>query len=267
MRPVEAADELKMKESTAKRYFQQWKKLGPNFEKQYTYVRGLFKKTAPDRDRNLDLFAKTWGIPKEKLEAILTRPHGLRQLMTGKFYFPGHANTDHKLHVALELALIISNHLIKNGGEFDDVRFAFERLMKQKQKLRETEDADIKEENQKIAFARQILKAANEVEQEGRIKRDKLSEEEVNDVIRHGMETKMELKIRNLEKEYLFRIGELMAEGLTQEQAREKIYQDLIEKGDVEGAKMMRDYQEIIHSLKADDQKPPLPPSQMPPPA
>ncbi len=129
-RPVEVARELAMKKSTVQSYFRQWKLIGPDFEKKYTYVRELLKKSAPNRDHNLELYAKACGISKEEFEAVLAKPHGLRRLMTGKLYFPGHASADHKREVALELALLISDHLVKNGGQFGDVLFAFESLMK-----------------------------------------------------------------------------------------------------------------------------------------
>ena len=50
-------------------------------------------------------------------------------------------------------------------------------------------------------------------------------------------------------------------------QAREKLYQDLLDKGDLEGAKAMRAYQDIVHSLKDGDQDPPSSPSRPPSPA
>ena len=211
MRPVEVAKELRMKISTVNKYFQQWKQLGPNFEKQYAYVKGLFTKTAPDRDYNIGLFAGACGISKEEFETILAKPHGLRRFMTGKFYFPVSADADHKLHVALKLSLLLSDHLIKNGGKFEDVRYAFERWMKENQESRKVEDVDIKEENQEVAFTRQILEAADKAEQEGRVKRDKLSEEEINTIIRYGEES----EVRNFETLYWFRIGKLKSEGLS----------------------------------------------------
>ena len=60
--------------------------------------------------------------------------------------------------------------------------------------------------------------------------------------------------IREIEKQYWFRIGELKAEGLSPEQAREKIYQDILKSGDLEGAKKMRTYQDNIHPLKSNDE-------------
>ena len=54
MRPAEVVRELGMKSSTAATYFKQWKRLGPNFEARYAYIRELLKKSAPDRERVLD---------------------------------------------------------------------------------------------------------------------------------------------------------------------------------------------------------------------
>ena len=109
-----------------------------------------------------------------------------------------------------------------------------------------------------------MLEAAVQIEKEGRPKRDKLTEDEKKAAIKFGIEAKMERGIRDVEAQYWISIGELMAEGLTSEQAREKIYQDLLDKGDLEGAKMMRQYQDIIHALKADDQVPPPSAPQLP---
>jgi AraC-like DNA-binding protein len=168
-RPVEVAKELGMKESTAKRYFQDWKRLGPNFERKHTYIQGLLKKSAPDRDHTLELLARACGIPKENLETILAQPHGLRRLMTGKLYFSGHADADHRLHVVLEVSLFISDYLMKNGGKFEDVHYALERWMKENQEFRKAKDADIKENNRDIALIRQVLEAAVKAEQQGRV--------------------------------------------------------------------------------------------------
>ncbi|MFC1953066.1 hypothetical protein ACFLWR_02925 [Chloroflexota bacterium] len=259
-RPVEVATELGMKKSTSIRYFQDWKRLDPDFKKQYSFVKGLLKKTAPDRESTLEMLAGVFGISKEELETILIKPHGLRQLLTGKIVLPGQPNAEYKSKVSLKLALLISNHLVKNGGKFEDVRFAFERLMKKNQEYRNERDADIHEDNREIAFARQILEAADKAEQEGRVKRDKLTDEEINDLIRYGMEAKAESKVRDLEKSYWLRIAELMVGGLTREQARDKVYQDLMDKADLEGAKMMRQYQDKIHPMKSEDQNPPAKP-------
>ena len=59
---------------------------------------------------------------------------------------------------------------------------------------------------------------------------------------------------------YLWRISEIMDTGLTFQQANEKIYQDLISKGDLEGAEALRRYQDVIHHRKNKRQKPPLDP-------
>ena len=94
-----------------------------------------------------------------------------------------------------------------------------------------------------------------ENERKGRIKSDKLSEEERNVILKWGAEKAR----KGVEIYYWFGIASLVAQGYTPEQAREKIYQDLLEKGDLEGAKRIRRFQDKVHPLKKDD--PEMPPS------
>lgn len=248
-RPVAVAEELKMKEATVFRYFRDWKQLGPNFELEYAYVRSLFRKTALDRDKNIELFARACGIEKEQLETNIAQPHGLRRLMTGKFYFPAHADADHIRHMALKLALMISDFLIKNGGNFGDFYFALKRYMQENKKYREEEDAEIREENKWMEFVHAVLAKDMENERQGRVKRDTLTEEERGIIIKWGLEAEM----KKAEKSYWLRIGGLMAQGSTQEQAREEMYQDLLKKGDLKGAKLLREFQDKVHPMKTDD--------------
>lgn len=255
----EIAKIVGVKIETVRRYHQQWKK-NPNFEQQHAYFKELLKKTAPDRERTIELCAKACGITKEQTEIILSQPHGLRRLMSGMFYFPGQADADHKRYVALELVFLISDHLIKRGGNFEDVYFAFRRWLRESQESREEEDAEIKEENKDIAFMRRILEASAENERQGRVEPDRLSDQERHAILRGGLASVK----RRLEKTYWLRMVELMAEGFTLEQAREKVFQDLLKKGDLKGAKMMREYQDVVHPLKSGDQFPPPSPPQPP---
>ena len=126
--------------------------------------------------------------------------------------------------------------------------------------VREEEDAAIKEANQTMALIHQIVAADMENERKGRIKPDKLSEEERNAIIKFGIET----EIKKTETWYWFRIGVLMAGGLTQDQAREQMHQDLIDKGDLKKAKLLRVFQDKVHPLKTDGPVPPLSPPQPP---
>ena len=59
----------------------------------------------------------------------------------------------------------------------------------------------------------------------------------------------VEAEMKKVEIIYWFRIGALKAEGLTTEQAHEKIYQDLLEKNDLKGAGMIREFQNKVHPL------------------
>jgi len=79
--------------------------------------------------------------------------------------------------------------------------------------------------------------------------------------MRLGVEAEME----KAEIWYWFRIGSLKAEGLTPEQARGKMYQDLLKRGNLQGAKLFREFQDKVHPLKAGGQSPPAISPQPPP--
>ena len=164
--------------------------------------------------------------------------------------------------MALELALLISDFLTKNGGKFEGVSFALKRFMQEHKKYREETDGDIRDWNKQMALYHAVLGADIENERKGRVKPDTLSEEERNAIIRLAVEAGM----KEIEISYWYRIGVLMTEGLTPEEAREKIYQNLLQKGDLKGAKTIRVFQDKYHPLKTNDQMPPSSPPQPPSP-
>ena len=208
-RPVEVAAQLKAKEDTVFRYYRDWKKLGPNFDKQYAFVKSLFSKNSPERDKNLELFSKTCGISKEQFEAILSTPHGLRRFLTGKLYFPIQADADHKRSVALQLALLFSYYLVEQKAKFKDVYFALKRYMQENMRYRKEEDADIEEENKLMKIIHTVLAVDLENERKGMVKPDTLSEEERDTLIKYGIKSEM----KQAEIKYWIRIGCLTARG------------------------------------------------------
>jgi hypothetical protein len=225
-------------------YHSQWKR-APHLEVRLAYMGKLLNARNPERECNLALLAQALGIDKEQIETVLSQPYGLKRLATGKLYFPGHQEQDHRRHIALELALFISDHLINGGVEFEDVYNALGRFMKEYRRRREEEDEDIKENNDRIALMRRIIQVDLENERRNRVQSDRLSPEEREVVRRWGIDRAK----KKLEVDYWLRISEIMAEGMTEEQAREKIYRDLVDKGDIEGAKLMRQYQDHVHPL------------------
>ena len=56
----EIAKIVGVKVETVRRYHQQWKK-NPNFEGQHAYFKELLKRTAPDRERTIELCARACG--------------------------------------------------------------------------------------------------------------------------------------------------------------------------------------------------------------
>jgi hypothetical protein len=76
----------------------------------------------------------------------------------------------------------------------------------------------------------------------------------------------VDAEIKDLKMWYWPRIYYLKAEGNSEEQAREKIYQNLLAKGNIKAAKLMRELQDKIHPLKNNRQTPPSPTSNPSPP-
>ena len=248
-RPLEVSKELRTKETTAFRYFRDWKRLGPDFDKRYSFVKKLLNKDAPDRESNVEIFSRMLGIEKEEFEAILSQSHGLKRFMTGKLYFPTNEEADHKRSIALLLAILISDHFVKNGGKFEDIYYTFQRWMKENKEYREEEDADIEEDNKTIALIHKILAAAIKQEREGRVKPDVFSREERDAIMRYEIQS----QYKQLQEIYWKKIAVLRLEGLTEQQAREKKYQDLVGKGDEKRAKIFRQFQDRIHPVQLDD--------------
>jgi hypothetical protein len=245
---------------TVYRYFRQWKQLGVNFERRYSYVQSIFDKKAPDRDKNIELFAGVCGISTEQFETILLKPHGLRRLITGKYHFPAHEEADLKRRIALELAILMSDFLIKQRGKLEDIYFALKRYLYEAMKYRQEEDADTKNWNQWMSLVHKILAAEIENERKGRVKPDTFSEEERNAIVRLGLEKEK----KNIEIMYLFRIGVLMAGGSTEKEARNQIYQEEFKKGDLKKIKILQELQNRVHPLKMDSNVPSIPPDQPP---
>ena len=65
------------------------------------------------------------------------------------------------------------------------------------------------------------------------------------------------VRARQAEKKYWKMIARERSEGLTPEQARENIYQDLINWGQPELAAAVRKYQDRVHLLKLKKETPP----------
>jgi hypothetical protein len=259
-RPAEVAGDLNARETTVFRYFRDWQHRGPKFDVQYAYARELFKKTNSEREENIKRFAGLCGIEKDQLEDILSQPYGLRRFMTRKFHFPVEEEADNKRSLALELAVVISNHLVNEKGKFSDVYVAIKSWMLQNKDYRERAEREIEDENKAMALIHHILDSSLEAERQGWIKPDRLSPEERNTIVKYVIAHEK----KQTEIMYWFRVSGLMAGGLTMEQACEKLYQDTVAKGDLKAAKVMREFQSKLHPQKKNDQAPASSPSTPP---
>jgi hypothetical protein len=84
-RPAAVATALKMKRSTAFRYFTSWKRVGPRFEKRYLFVRNALKNDSGLREDILKQISRNLEISRDEVLRRLQQPWGLRQLLTQKF--------------------------------------------------------------------------------------------------------------------------------------------------------------------------------------
>lgn len=246
LRPKEVVEELGINKSTVNKYFQQWKKQGPDFEKRHNYVKGLLDPLSPHRDRTLDLLSKAYNMTGEEFEEILSKPYGLKRLMTGRLYLPGHQKADHERYSVLEFSFSVYDYIENKGGKLVDAINAFFQLMQQAGDYRQKMEILINEGNEEAAFTRKVLEEFTKEPL-----RDRLTKKEINQI----MGIALERELLDAERVYWGRIASLITgEGLTITQARERIYQDLVDKGDVEGARLIRTYQDRIHPLTVKNQ-------------
>ena len=245
----EISEEVGIKIQTVYKYHQQWMK-NPHIEQQLKYFGELFKKTAPERNKSIDLFASACRITPDELEAILAKPHGLRSLLNRKFRLPAHDDMDHRRHIAFAFAVLMSEHLIENGGKFQDIFISFKRLLKQVMAEREEDEDEINRHNQGMILAHRIL--ADDMDSERVVPDIFISEEREK-----ASRWRLRKNRRELEVVYRRRIRKLMSQGHTHEQAREKIYQALIDKEDIRGVKVARDFLDEVDPVRSKDSSQP----------
>jgi hypothetical protein len=243
-RPAEVIKELKVNPYTVFTYFRQWRRIGPNFEKQLKYIKGLLADGSPDRDRMLMFISDTVGISVTELLIILSKPHGLRRLLTRTLPLPVHEDIAIKRVMALDIAMVIQNHLLNHRGQYEDVLYALNHLMKQNQKHREKVDADIESQNLEIELFRKLDELVFE-ERQKRPQPDPLlirrARAEINQILG--------AKLEEAKFSYWWRKAELVKEGLTPEQAREKLTQILTDGYDISRAQMMEAFQDKIDPI------------------
>ncbi len=256
MRPGEVAAELNMKISTVQTYFKQWKKESQDSRSGEDYLKRILKQPGPEREKTISLLSRVFRLPEDNIEEILAKPYGLRHLLVGKVYTPGHEDADFKRRMSFEIGEFIANYVTAQGGKFVDVLYTLLRYVKEQRAYREWLDEGIEENNKEIAFIRQFLEEVAQSDQHGRPVVEQLTRDEMNEIYKHGMDA----KLKQVTELYWKRVDELMGSGLTEEQAFEKMYQDSANQGDLRSAMMMRSFQKTERpSLKSEPNHPPSP--------
>ena len=115
MKPSDAISILGIKDSTAYRYFQQWKKLPPLFTAKYKLARQLFRKlTQDDRSALARVLASQLRTSEEEVLKQMRKPWAIRQIVTGEWrQWPvkvTHTRTPNILKRALQEFMISLRH-------------------------------------------------------------------------------------------------------------------------------------------------------------
>jgi len=86
MRPADVARMLELRETTAYRYFQQWKKMPPLFGIKYQLARRCFRKLSHDDHKVIArLLASELGTSEEGILVQMRKPWAIRQIVTGEW--------------------------------------------------------------------------------------------------------------------------------------------------------------------------------------
>lgn len=86
MRPTDVAQILKMSQTTAFRYFQQWKKRPPFFKPKYKLARRCFRKLSDNERRKIaKVLAHELGTSEEEVSAQMRKPWAIKQIVTGEW--------------------------------------------------------------------------------------------------------------------------------------------------------------------------------------
>jgi len=85
LRPAKVAREKNIKPRTCFRYYQDWKKLPPNLERNYELAKAIRKSGGELHKDIINILADSLGISEEEVNSRLQKPWGLKRLLMGKW--------------------------------------------------------------------------------------------------------------------------------------------------------------------------------------
>jgi hypothetical protein len=122
-RPADVAGILNMKERTSFRYFSDWQKTEPYIYARYKAIRELKKKQPELFQGVIDEVADYLGITRNEAILKLEKPHGLKQLLTGKWPNLRHAKFNEVKEARLAAALHLVRFLENLGMPIEFIRY------------------------------------------------------------------------------------------------------------------------------------------------
>lgn len=83
--PAEVAPIVGISVETARRYFQDWKKLPRNFEARYTVAKKILNSSPEYREETVKTICRLLGLPENEVRARFQEPWGLKRYLTDKW--------------------------------------------------------------------------------------------------------------------------------------------------------------------------------------
>jgi hypothetical protein len=136
-RPMQVCKELPIKVRTCLRYWADWKRTPPNLERRYTFLRKALKNNTGLKEDILESVAEYNHISRDEVIRRFRLPHGLKQLLLGKWpaLWPDEEITEgeYKLRAALTLL-----DFAKTGDEsYQDLNDVLNHLIARKRETRQ----------------------------------------------------------------------------------------------------------------------------------
>ena len=134
----EVAVILRMKLTTTHRYYSQWNGCPPALEETYKFIKQDLKKKGELSPRVISMIGTALGIPEWEVFNMISRPHGLKQLIKGEFVLQrkklSYNTQEQRLEAALNLVILYEHYGIPMEWIYREVKKLMQRAIKYKEK-------------------------------------------------------------------------------------------------------------------------------------
>ena len=147
----EVAVILRMKLSTARRYYSEWNRCPPSREGTYKSIKQGLKKSGDLSPNIVGMIGKSLGIPEWEVLSMISRPYGLKQLIMGDLVQQkkkkSYNSQEERLEAALSLVVLHEKLGIPMDWIVKEVKKLTQRARKYKEKMTNDTDKSMDEDS------------------------------------------------------------------------------------------------------------------------